>query len=93
MKSQLHYMTAQDVSDLIEADISDDWKVIVAEICKGEASCDAPANLAIKLKEAFEKMDDFANGVGEDEFDFDAVVEGMIDNAERAAACNAERVA
>ena len=69
--NQLAHMTAQDVSDLIEADISDDWKVIVAEICKGEASCDAPANLAIKLKEAFEKMDDFANGVGEDEFEFE----------------------
>ena len=69
--NQLAHMTAQDVSDLIEADISDDWLVIVAEICKGEASCDAPANLAIKLKEAFERMDDFANGVNEDEFEFE----------------------
>ena len=85
MKSQLHYMTAQDVSDLIEADISDDWKVIVAEICKGEASCDAPANLAIKLKEAFEKMDDFANGV-EGEFDAPDNSEQWLDNRDRAIA-------
>ncbi len=52
-------MNAQDISDLIDADISDKWLEIIADICRGESSADTDSNNAAKLRDEFLSMQKF----------------------------------
>ena len=49
-------MNAQDISDIIDGDVSDTWMEIIADICRGDNSADTPENNALALKREFESM-------------------------------------